>query len=421
MMLRVVSQNILHGLACAPDTARCELADRVALFTQQLDDSGCPEVVAVQEADADIVTLFETHLDACGYDVVWDGDDGLDRELVLTTLGLVDSRRIRLAGGVRTAYAMRFDSAIGVVDLVTTHLAASTDNGRCDATTCPPPCDPSGRLRDCQAQQVLAVVDELATSEIVVLAGDLNTTPDEPIHQLIVDAGFVDSHLAGGRPECAPNTPASCTAGRDDTSLADMTNPDSRQTERIDYVFAQLPDRCEIGGDTGSFNADPSPGAIAYPSDHTGVVMDLTCPPSESRSPTTFPPAPTTTLGSLPAPPDDETEQAITTAFETLFDGGEPDIEKRLGYLQDADRLRATLMTVQQQAGDLAASTSARVDSIAQTSATTADVVFSVLVGDSVALDHIQGDAVRTDDQWLVSAATFCTLATTVAPDVAGC
>jgi hypothetical protein len=44
-----------------------------------------------------------------------------------------------------------------------------------------------------------------------------------------------------------------------------------------------------------------------------------------------------------------------------------------------------------------------RVDSIAQTAATTTEVVFSVLVGDSVALDHIQGDAVRTDDQWLVS------------------
>jgi len=44
-----------------------------------------------------------------------------------------------------------------------------------------------------------------------------------------------------------------------------------------------------------------------------------------------------------------------------------------------------------------------------------------VLVGDSVALDHIQGDAVRSDDQWLVSAATFCTLAKTLAPDVAGC
>jgi hypothetical protein len=149
--------------------------------------------------------------------------------------------------------------------------------------------------------------------------------------------------------------------------------------------------------------------------------MDLRCTPSDGRSATTFPPAPTTTVGTRPEPSDDETEQAITTAFETLFDGAEHDVEKRLGYLQDADRLRATFITVQQQAGDLAASTSARVDSISQTSPTTADVVFSVLVGDSVALDHIQGDAVRTDDQWLVSAATFCTLATTLAPDVAGC
>jgi hypothetical protein len=204
--------------------------------------------------------------------------------------------------------------------------------------------------------------------------------------------------------------------------MADVTDPDSRQIGRIDYVFVKpLPDRCEIGADTGTFNAEPAPGPIAYPSDHTGVMLVVTCTPSESRSPTTFPPAPTTTPTAPPATSEEATEQAITTAFETLFGSAEPDVETRLGYLEDADRLRDTFLTIQQQAGDLAASTSVRVDSITQTSPTTADVVFSVLVGDSVALDHIAGGALLVGDRWLVSAATFCTLATRLAPDAPGC
>jgi hypothetical protein len=112
---------------------------------------------------------------------------------------------------------------------------------------------------------------------------------------------------------------------------------------------------------------------------------------------------------------------AIASAFQTLFGSVEPDVDKRLAYLEDADRLRDTFLAIQEQAGDLAASTSVRIDGIAQTSPTTADVTFSILVGDSVALDHIQGDAVNTDGRWLVSAATFCALATTLAPDAPGC
>ena len=44
---RVVSQNILHGMVCAPETNGCQLADRIALFMQQLADAACPELVAV--------------------------------------------------------------------------------------------------------------------------------------------------------------------------------------------------------------------------------------------------------------------------------------------------------------------------------------------------------------------------------------
>ncbi|HZB40330.1 MAG TPA: endonuclease/exonuclease/phosphatase family protein [Ilumatobacter sp.] len=283
---------MLHGLFCAPDTAQCQLAERVGLFMRQLQEAGCPEVVTVQEANAATVALIEPLLDACGYGLVWDGDPGMDRELVLTVVTAVDSRRIPLAGGVRSAYIVRLDSELGGVDLVSAHLASARDNRACDPATCPPPCDAADELRACQVRQVLQAVGELASSDIVALAGDFNAMPGDPAYQLVVDAGFVDSHLAAGREECTADTPASCTVGRDDSSMTDLTDPASRQDARIDYVFiAPLPPRCAIGGATGPFNAEPAQGPIAYPSDHTAVMSTLTCSPSEGHSATTFPPA----------------------------------------------------------------------------------------------------------------------------------
>ena len=56
----------------------------------------------------------------CGYEVVWDGDPGLDRELVLTTLEVIGSRRRVLADRFRSAYVVRVASPIGVIDFLTT-------------------------------------------------------------------------------------------------------------------------------------------------------------------------------------------------------------------------------------------------------------------------------------------------------------
>ena len=53
--VRVVSQNLLHGIACPADTDGCRLPDRVALFVCQLEQHGCPDVVGVQEANEKLV------------------------------------------------------------------------------------------------------------------------------------------------------------------------------------------------------------------------------------------------------------------------------------------------------------------------------------------------------------------------------
>jgi hypothetical protein len=44
----VVAQNLLHGLACAPETDRCRIGPRVALFARQLQEAGCPQVASIR-------------------------------------------------------------------------------------------------------------------------------------------------------------------------------------------------------------------------------------------------------------------------------------------------------------------------------------------------------------------------------------
>jgi hypothetical protein len=95
-----VTQNILHGSACAPPTDRCNAPARIQLFVRQLADAKCPELVSLQESNVGIVELVQKELPKiCGgkYTLVRDGDAGNDRETVLTTLRVLGSRRDRLA------------------------------------------------------------------------------------------------------------------------------------------------------------------------------------------------------------------------------------------------------------------------------------------------------------------------------------
>src|SRR3712207_5194046 len=225
--VRVVSINLLHGIACPADSDGCDLPARVALFTRQLDDAGCPELVGVQEANERTVSLLREELGAAcdgAYEVVWDGDPGLDREAVLTTLPVLGSRRTRLAGPLRTAYWVRVAADVGVVDFVSTHLASGSDDRPCDATTCTPPCDVNGTVNDCQGRQLVAFAEEVAgDGAVVVIGGDLNARPAEPAVAALLDAGFVDTHVAAGNAECDPSTGAECTSGRIDDAVTDLT------------------------------------------------------------------------------------------------------------------------------------------------------------------------------------------------------
>ena len=414
-MVRFVSQNILHGVGCDLESDSCAVTERVALFMDQLAAAGCPEMVSIQEANQRIVGLVGAEAAGCGYEVVWDGDLGLDREVVLTTLEVVGAQRRVLADRFRSAYLVRVASPVGVVDFLTTHLASGSDDRDCSVELCPPPCDPAGSLRTCQARQVLQFAQDVASSGgVTVVGGDLNDVAGSPTLAVFDGAGFIDSHLAAGHPECDAATGAGCTAGRDDMTLADMADPASLQRSRIDYLLYSAPGRaCAVAGGTGLFNAEPAPGELAFPSDHTGVALVLACDAAgvdRAAADLALPEEPEPDAEPEGQSVDSVVAEAITTAFEIFFDGSIVDAEARIDQIEDFAGMREAARLTFESSGDAGAAVRGRVDSITRTSSTTAEVAYSILLNDQVIFDGRIGEAVRAGGRWFVSRATFCDL-----------
>lgn len=418
--VRVVSQNLLHGIACPADSNRCRLPDRVALFTRELERSRCPELVALQEANRETEQLLVAAVPAiCGgrYHIVYDGDSGLDRELVLTTDRVLGSERVRLAGPLRTALWVRVAAAVGPVDLVTTHLASSSDDRPCDRESCPPPCTATEMLNPCQARQAAKLLDARRGQYMVgILAGDLNAKPHEPTIRVLRGRGYVDTHVAAGNAECDETTGAECTSGRIDDALTDLTNASSRQTERIDYVWLAPIRRCRVVRPTGLFVPNGLPdgaGGLVFPADHTGVEATIRCfttAADRARARRVVRASNTTTTRPTSVPP--ETRAAVTKAFETVFNGSVTDPNVKLSALEDGEALRASLLARIAQIGPLATRTAVRIDSMTPADTDHVDVTYTILLDGAVVLDALPGRAVKVGDTWLVSRRTYCQVAT---------
>lgn len=409
----VLSQNLLHGTACAPDTDRCDLPARVALFARQLEAEGCPQLVSVQEANQQTVDALRTRLpETCAgaYELVWDDDPASDRELVLTTLPLLGSERVRLAGPLRTALWVRLKAAVGAVDFVGTHLASSSDDRACDATTCPPPYRPEDSLNTCQARQAADLLDErMGPRSVGILAGDLNARPDEPTIEALRDRGYVDAVVAADTDACTETDAQGCTSGRADATLDDMRNPAARQTERIDYVFVASQRDCTVTR-AGVFRPEGGPPAadgLVHPSDHSGVAATVRCPTTDRAAATRVRVASTTTTTG--AAVSAETQAAVQEVFDILFSDVEPDPARRLRALEDGDALRESFLERVQQLGHL--DTEAQLDSVTADGPDAVDVVFSILLDGNVVLDALPGRAIRVDGSWLVAKATYCQVA----------
>lgn len=425
--IRVVNQNLLHGNACPADSQRCDLSGRVGLFVRQLGRAKCPELVAIEEANTTTERLLLQHLSApCGYRSVYDDDPSQDRELVLTTLPVLGSERRRLAGPLRTAYWVRVATSVGPVDLVATHLASSSDDRPCDATTCPPPCAAADSIKACQGRQAVAfLAAKRGPRSVAILAGDLNAKPDEPTITEIERAGLVDTHRVIGNTECDTHTGVDCTSGRIDDSMVDLENPNSRQTERIDYVFLTPSPRCRVGRPTGLFAAEGGPTSagnpLMFPADHSGVEATILCHTSAADraaakpARTTTTTRPTASAHALSA----TVKESVAAAFTNLF-APNPDPDAQLATLENAAALRESFIARKAQVGDLANRTAVRIDAFGPATATTVDVTFSILLDGNVVLDALPGHAVRVNGRWLVTTSTYCqvaTLGTTTIPE----
>jgi endonuclease/exonuclease/phosphatase family metal-dependent hydrolase len=420
--LRVVTQNILHGSACPAASDGCALPARVELFMQQLDDAGCPELVGMQEVNPRIAKELRARLPKiCSgrYDLVTDADPGNDREVVLSTLPVVGSRRFHLAGPLRTALWVRATSPAGIVDYFTTHLASSSDDRPCDPSTCPAPCKADDMLNACQAREVIALAEQYADPDaVVVIAGDLNAKPGEPTITAFHDAGYRDAQLAAGVAECTPSTGVQCTSGRIDDAMTDLTDPASKEIERLDYVWLRARRDCSVVKPTGLFNATPAangPAGLAFPSDHTGVIAVLQCPTTSAQrsaaSSVTMPTLPSTTTIAAAAG-DAETKAAITGAFTTVFDGSVTSIDKKLAAIEDAQKLKPFFVQSYAAQKAIAARIKLRIDRITVTDAMHADVEYSLLLDGAAVLDHLPGGAVKVGDTWLVTRKTYCDVST---------
>jgi endonuclease/exonuclease/phosphatase family metal-dependent hydrolase len=301
--------NLLHGsFGGCMRSDNCRLADRVDLLFDWIGDSGCPDIVTLQEVWTRSAPLIMDRLgDACPFTyeaVRGDRSLGVDDEMVLSRYPVLDSEHHPLFPGFRKALWVRVDHPLGPVDVFTTHLASGSDGGPspCGAT-CPPECVAAGALtrRDCQAVQLAAFVE--ATHDVdtpAVIAGDFNAEPGSFVYRAFTERGWSDVYLAAGNRECDPTSGVGCTSGREDQSLVDLESPASNEVERIDFIFLVPPrdgfacnvqldpasDRDGDGSATRIFTDRPNPFApacgaaplpVCWPSDHEGVELDLNC------------------------------------------------------------------------------------------------------------------------------------------------
>ena len=305
--VEIATINVLHGLAppisgCAEYTDQCNIAARVQILWSYLEtDVGCPEIIALQEIALRWFEVVPLRLpDLCdGNHVLLTEDLGLlDQEMILTTLPVLAEGRVELAGApVWSAHWAQLEAADGlVVDVFSTHYASDSFNPPCSpdvaATTCHRDCATNSSLGDCHPFETLAFFEEQAApGSLRLVIGDLNDPPDGTRIRTLLDAGFTDTYLAAGNPECPEEGGLGCTSGIGNGADTDYDGLDVAETvlrSRIDHVLARPPAGCELlvdGSDTdgdGTFTGhwantplDRPFEGLYWGADHVGIQADV--------------------------------------------------------------------------------------------------------------------------------------------------
>ena len=359
---------------------QCRLSERIDLLFKHLVATDCPDIVTLQEVldrksvatltSNGLVTIPEDPKEAltsvlglikaklkplarvCGfkYEFLYAADlidpqkgplfQRTDEELILSRYPIAQAKvrllhsalfvpdvsnappelRPFLQAFARHVLFARIHHPVGLIDIFTTHLAASEDFGdnNCHSkesfsfplpdeqgtsnimfdVPCPEECDPLQTLRECEARQVANFVKELhKVGTPAFVTGDLNATPshDGTVYDEFINADpdrrWRDSHLEARNPECDGGPPLEgigCTAGRDAVG-DDLEKPARNVDERIDYIFVVPSRQCDIQEQgTGLFADEPNPflrkhkhcgfpDPICWASDHNGNRVNLSC------------------------------------------------------------------------------------------------------------------------------------------------
>lgn len=299
--------NLVHGIFCAPDTEACRLEDRVDLMMEFVVASGCPDFVTVQEVWPPSLDLIRRRApSACSFPyelVQGESRTGVDDELLLSRYPASRIGQFSLFGDFRRVLWTRIDHPEGPIDIFSTHLASGADGGPNPCgEACPAACVAAGAktVRDCQAVQLVEYAEATRDpSRPALVAGDMNARPDSFAYARFMQAGWIDTYLAAGNPECDPESGIGCTSGRKSETLEDLEAPDLGLRSRIDYIFlvpghpqascnAQLLPASGLGPGTQLWADRPNPFAsicgeapasICWSSDHTGVQVAFVCTP----------------------------------------------------------------------------------------------------------------------------------------------
>jgi endonuclease/exonuclease/phosphatase family metal-dependent hydrolase len=236
--------------------------DFLALLLRELGPS-YQAVVVQEEADLEAPTALEFDIRLTMRDVILVRRVGEVHVDATLKGNFLNNLSLPIAGNIATVVSTRGWTAVDVVAkkrsfrFVNTHLEAF-----------------SNTFRSLQALELLA--GPLATSLPIVLVGDLNSTPDDPVFNegtpfdttnpydiLTTLGGLADTWLA-----LHPNDPGN-TCCQD----ADLLNEESALVERLDYIMITDGDayRSSLVGDQP---ADRTRSGL-WPSDHAGVTGDV--------------------------------------------------------------------------------------------------------------------------------------------------
>jgi hypothetical protein len=251
---------------------------------------------------------------------------------------------------------------------------------------------------------------------VLIVGGDLNAEPGSPTISAMLATGLADTHLAIRNAECDPATGVSCTGGRDDTSIEGLSDPDARQSARIDYLLYDGGTRCDVAEPTGPFEADGErdrPDGFVHPSDHTGVEATIRCRTSDAhRAAGAEATTSSTTTTTVPeGTVDAATEEAVTGAFEAVF-SGTSDIDTRVAALEGGEDLRQVVVDGFASNEEIAARITVEVSDVRLPEPERAEATFSLLLDGTAVLGDLPGVAVLVDGTWLVSTQTFCEVGT---------